>query len=102
MAFIQLTPPTAAELLLVSHSERMDRIINDVHMATVASFREFWHGPVPPAELLARLGTNAAKAFAAHSSAITFLLANEVSVHPDDYLPPLAYTIHDNGTVTLN
>jgi hypothetical protein len=102
MSLITVTQPTPAELLLIAHSERMDQTINAVHMATVESFREFWRGDVPPAELLARLGTNAAKAFAAHNSAITFLLANGIVLDPDDYTPPLAYTIHIDGTITLN
>ena len=71
-------------------------------MATVASFREFWRGDVPPAELLERLGTNAGKAFAAHRSAVTFLVSNGITLEPEDYIPPLAYTVHEDGSITLN
>ncbi len=102
MTLITLTQPTAAESLLLAHSERMEATINTVHMATVASFREFWRGDVPPAELLQRLGTNAGKAFSAHRSAVTFLLSNGVTLDPEDYIPPLAYTAHEDGSITLN
>jgi hypothetical protein len=102
MPLITITPPTPAESLLLAQSERLDSAINIVHMATVESFREFWHGDVTPAELLQRLGTNAVKAFETHASAVAFLIANGVTLEPEDYMPPVAYTEHDDGSITLN
>lgn len=102
MSLISLFHPTAAESILMVQSERLENTVNAVRIATVDSFREFWHGPVPPAELLERLGTNAGKAFAAHKSAVAFLFANGVTLEPADYMPPLTYTTHDDGSITLN
>ncbi len=101
-SLFELPSPTPAQALLLEHSARLDHALNMVHVHTVQSFREFWHGSVPPADLLAELGTNAVRAFQAHAAAVTFLAANGVTIAPEDCVPPLAYTVHENGTITLD
>ncbi len=101
-SLFQLPSPTPAQELLLNQSSRLDNVLNTIHMHTVQSFREFWRGDVPPAELLERLGTNAGKAFAAHKSAVAFLFANGVTLETADYMPPLTYTTHEDGSITLN
>lgn len=101
-SLFQLPSPTPAQELLLNQSSRLDNVLNTIHMHTVQSFREFWYGAVPPAALLAELGTNAVRAFQAHAAAVTFLVANGVTLTPEDCVPPLAYTAHEDGSITLN
>lgn len=101
-SLFQLPSPTPAQVLLLDQSASLDNALNTIHMHTVQSFREFWRGDVPPADLLAELGTNAVRAFQAHAAAVTFLVANGVTLAPEDCVPPLPYTAHQDGTITLN
>lgn len=101
-SLFELPTPTPVQSLLLEHSARLDNVLNMVHVHTVQSFREFWHGSVPPDALLAELGTNAVRAFQAHASAVTFLAANGVVLAPEDCVPPMPYTAHEDGTITLN
>ena len=72
--------------------------------ATKRVFATMWHNPeVSRAEMAAALGTNAASAFATHAATVAYLLGRDASLlSPEDYTPPQAYTLHEDGTLTLN
>lgn len=53
-------------------------------------------------EMAAALGSNANAAFEEHAATVAFLLAREPGIlAPDDYTPPQAYTLNQDGTLTL-
>lgn len=65
-------------------------------------FRLFWHHPtVTPQELAAKFGTNCAALFDRHAAAVGYLLSLGVELDPADYTPPVAFTRHEDGSVTI-
>lgn len=70
--------------------------------SVVREFRLFWfNAAASPQEQLAVMGNRAAAAFDAHQAAVVFLLSRGVQMEPEDYTPPLSYTRHEDGTITL-
>ena len=55
-----------------------------------------------PADILSEMGTNAAGIVAAHTATVTFLESFSEGVTADRMVKVLPYTVHDDGTVTLN
>lgn len=99
-----VTPPTPDAALDVAL--RLDRLRTDglrqLKENTVVSFNAFWFNPdVTPAQILAKLGTNAVRAFEDHAATVAFLLARGVEMQPSEYTPPVAYTAHEDGTITM-
>ena len=93
-------PP--AHLALKQAESQAAHALNLLTIACVESFRRLWHNPnVTPAEMLAAMGTNAAAAFEQHARTVQYLLASGVTLDAADYTPPLAYTINDDGSITL-
>jgi hypothetical protein len=78
------------------------RAIETLKASTKGTFDAIWNNPkIPPARMLEIMGNRAKKGFIAHAAAIAALRAADVDTSGFD-TPPLAYTIHDNGTITLN
>lgn len=96
------TTKSAAETMLEQHEQLSGNALESLRQATLQTFAQFWRGPVPPADLLAAMGTNAVAAFEQHARAVGFLLASGVVLAPEDYTSPLAYTAHQDGTITLD
>jgi hypothetical protein len=97
------TTPPPAELALMQTQSESDQALHTLRAATISGFRRFWFGPVPAADMLAVMGVNACAAFDAHAATVGFVLARGLEIDPDeDYTPPLAYTRHEDGTITLS
>ena len=91
-----------AQQILRRHESSAASALNILHITTVTTFREFWKDRETAEALLAEIGTNAVAAFAQHSAAVQFLLASGVTLAPADYVPPFAFTAHQDGTITLD
>lgn len=102
MQLVDRTQPDAAEQVLIQSEDEATRALETLRLATINAFQRFWNGPVPTADLLAKLGTRAAASFQAHAAAVQFLLSQGVELAPPDYTPPVAYTAHQDGTITLD
>lgn len=100
----QPTSPPRAEVALKAIQARRDAVLHEYRKATIASFHDLWHNAdgIPPAEMLERMGTSAVEAFAEHRATVQYLIARGLAMEPADYTPPLAYTEHQDGTITLN
>lgn len=62
---------------------------------------------VPPADILAELGTNAREIFVRGADIVGFIIGQHTGrpiaqMEPHEYTPPIPITIHDDGTVTIN
>lgn len=94
------TPPPAED-----HVRRTGEIASAALTAlkadTIETFRRLWHAEIPAADQLAVMGTRAGAAFDQHAATVQFLLASGMEMEPADYTP-LAYTVHSDGTVTIN
>ena len=68
------------------------------------AFNELWRNPqATPAEMAAALGTNAGACFEAHAATVQFILSRDASLlAPEDYTPPVPYTLHNNGSLTID
>jgi hypothetical protein len=95
------TVPGAAERILQQSEARVRTALEVLRAATVETFRAFWHGPVPPADLLAVMGTRAAAAFAAHAAAVQLLQDRGVEIAPEETTAPLPFTVNEDGSITL-
>ncbi len=77
----------------------------DVHQA---AFLKLWHNTLAtPAEIFAALGSNGLGVLQRGGDMIGFLLGEHTgrpiaSMTEAEYMPPVAYTVSQNGTVTLN
>lgn len=70
---------------------------------TIQNFHTFWYNEnITPAQFLEAMGTNAARVFQLHRATIDYLLSHNISINIEDYVPPVAFTIHSNGTITID
>ncbi len=92
---------SAAEAAVIRMSQDGDASIAAMTAATISTFRQLWHGG-QTAEMLAVMGTKAGPAFQRHAAAVQFLLSIGVALDPADYTPPQAFTVHADGTITLD
>lgn len=71
-------------------------------------FNALWNNhTASPAEILNALGSHAASVFSRGADLVRFLLGADTghpvaSLEQSEYIPPVAYTPHPDGTVTLN
>lgn len=72
------------------------------------AYKLLWDSPdATPAMILEKLGARAAEAFVRGGDAVRFLLGADTgrpiaAMQPNEYEPPVAYTMHPDGTVTIN
>lgn len=100
-----ITPQTltpAQESLLTMqqlHAEGLAELANKAKRA----FDLLWRNDrATPAEMAAVLGTNAGACFEAHAATVQFILSRDQSLlAPEDYTPPLDYTLHQDGSLTI-
>lgn len=97
------TPQSDAAADVASTLDRLRSSgLQSLKESTVASFRAFWFNPdVTPAQILEKLGTIAARAFEDHAATVAFLLGRGVEMDPSEYTPPVQYTTHEDGTITI-
>jgi hypothetical protein len=82
-----------AEALLYSHQ---------------AAYRMMWKASdATPSQILEALGPRAAEVFVRGGDAVRFLLGVDTgrpiaTMQPNEYEPPVPYTMHPDGTVTLD
>ncbi len=112
----QDSPALSISKSLIAHNERSFKERVAEHRAR---FREVWESPVPPAEIIAELGTSAVRyLFDAGESvqhitklvcgpAIATMTPEEIqaALHevlpPEQYMPRLPLTPNQDGTVTV-
>lgn len=94
--------PDPTERHLLALQDMANQQMSVLKQVCVSSFRQFWHGPVSPELSLAKMGTKAAQWFAQHARTVTYLLQSGETLDPSDYTPPQAFTIHEDGTITLD
>ena len=88
--------------------QRMTQAGVDFVNAQQWCFDRLWKSPdATPQQILAKLGPRAVEVFQRGGDAITFILGVHngrpiATMTPDEYTPPLAYTVHQNGTITIN
>ena len=91
-----------AESVVARISERAAEELTNLKSATVASFLDFWEDPETVADKLAVMGTKAVASFQQHARTVQFLLESGIEMDPSEYTPPIAYTPHEDGTITLD
>lgn len=103
MNLIASSSLTAVQASLASMQALRTDGLQQLADATRRAFRLMWHNPdATPAQMAAALGTNAAAAFARHAATVQFLLSQRPGIlAPEDYTPPLAYQLENDGSLTL-
>ena len=100
-----ITPPTltTAQEALLTMQQLNSEGLRDLAEKTKRAFALFWHNDrASREEMAAAIGTHAGAAFAAHAATVQFLLTQDASLlSPADYTPPQAYTLHNDGSLTL-
>lgn len=109
-----VTTPTFSDAILKANLARNTAAAARGNFADLcrkqrATMQAIWFNPdLTPAEAVEALGTNAAKYFIAHgylTGAIMQIAAldntEEVTVTPDILLPTHAFTLNEDGTVTI-
>lgn len=91
-----------AESAVIRIGERAAEALTVLKSATVEAFHALWDDHETVADKLAVMGVNAVASFDQHARTVAFLLASGVEMNPADYTPPLPYTAHKDGTITLN
>lgn len=88
--------------------QRMTQAGVDFVNAQQWCFDRLWKSPdATPQQILAKIGPRALEVFQRGGDAITFILGVHsgrpiARMTPDEYTPPLPYTVHQNGTITLS
>lgn len=102
MITLSTIPPVQHELAKLDAINRgsLESFANAARVA----FRTFWHNPnATPQEMAAGLGTNAAAAFQMHAETVAFILQrNPALLAPEDYTPPLPYTLLADGSLQIS
>jgi hypothetical protein len=71
-------------------------------------FQRLWHSTdATPEQILAKIGTRAVELFQRGGDGVEFVLGVHsgrpiATMTPDEYTPPLEYTAHADGTITLS
>lgn len=71
-------------------------------------FQRLWYSQdATPEQILAKIGTRALELFQRGGDGVEFILGVHngrpiASMTTDEYTPPRAYTVHGDGTITLN
>lgn len=87
--------------------ERMHALAQDCLAGHQECFNALWNNhTATPAEILEALGSNAVSVFSRGYDLVRFLLGADTghpiaSMEASEYTPPVAYTPHPDGTVTL-
>jgi hypothetical protein len=105
MQLIENLPITLhpAYRILAASEYRSKIALERLKETAIREFKSFWHNTqATPEEQLAIMGNKAVGAFAAHQATITFLLGQGIQMNTEDYLPPVAFTMHQDGTITIN
>lgn len=72
------------------------------------AYRLLWESPdATPDSILEKLGKRAAEVFVRGGDTVRFLLGADTgrpvaTMQPNEYQPPVPYTIHADGTVTID
>lgn len=71
--------------------------------AQIAEFKRFWgQSRADIEDQLAIRGDKAVNAFNLHAASVLFVRSAGVAYDPADFTPPLAYTKHTDGRITLD
>lgn len=104
MQLIQNPPPAPSieQLALMRMQSLANRAMDTLEQSTRATFDGAWKNTKStPEKMLAEMGTKAKAAFVAHYYAVQALKAYGRDTSAYD-TPPLPYTTHQDGTITLD
>jgi hypothetical protein len=97
------TKLTIEERLLKVEESRVNRALNLLLEAMTKSFDAVWENPAKtPAQMIAAQGTAARGNFQDHARTVVYLIQSGVAVPAKYQSAPRDYTVHDDGTVTLD
>jgi hypothetical protein len=88
--------------------QRMTQAGVDFVNAQQWCFERLWRSPdATPQQILAKIGPRALEVFQRGGDAITFILGVHsgrpiATMTPDEYVPPVSYSINQDGSVTLS
>lgn len=101
---VKETPPSAARVAAVDLLKDRRELAVAIVEGQRRLFDRLWKSPdAKPEDILRELGTDASAFFTEGGLLVEFLMATKtVRLSEADYAPPVAYTAHDDGTVTLN
>ncbi len=95
------TQPSAAEITVTRMQSDGAHALLVLKRATVDAFRATWYPLEDAPANLAVMGTKAVANFARHARTVAYLLEMGVEMDAADYTPPVAYTEHEDGRITL-
>jgi hypothetical protein len=88
--------------------QRMTSAAYDFVSAHQWIFQRLWHSDdATPEQILAIIGPRGLELFERGGDGVAFILGAHggrpiAAIAPEDYTPPRAYTVHADGTITLN
>ena len=96
------TYDSPAQRCVMASEARSTRTAELFRDGLTREFRNLWHHPsISAADQLAVMGNRAVATFTQHAAAIELLLTAGVVIDPADYTPPLTFTPHEDGTITI-
>ncbi len=82
---------------------RTQRQLLSLLQSTQREFDSLWHNPkATPAEQLAVRGNRAVAGFQLHAAAVALCQQAGIQYDYTKLVPPLEYTAHQDGTITLD
>ena len=104
MSLITPAVENKAKAIATQVDQSRSFVLNQLIRTTKETFKRVWkNSEATPQEILNEFGTNAAIIFHDHAAAVQFVLTvDPTALSPEDYTPPLKYTINTDGSVTIN
>ena len=93
---------SAEEAAVLAMRQESIAALEGLKSAAISVFKRLWDEPPSRAGKLAVMGTKAVAKFQQHARTIQYLLESGVEMDPEDYTPPVPYTAHEDGTITLD
>jgi hypothetical protein len=107
---INQTPPTPTKEIKLKRSVSRIKELSVNSYKTISEIQKqgislLWEHPeLTPQEIIDELGENAVKVFQYHGALTEYLvtLATLEGINPDIKLPPNAFTVNQDGTITVS
>lgn len=94
---------TLEERTLKAQEATINRALTLLKQAMQSSFDAVWNNPHrTPSQMLAAQGVKAEGNFLDHARTVAYLLQSGVEVPTQYQSAPQAYTVHDDGSITLD
>lgn len=104
MSLITPTVENKVKTIAAQVDQSRSFILKQLIRTTKETFKKVWkNSEATPQEILNEFGTNAAIIFNNYGAAVQFILTvDPTALKPEDYTPPLKYTINTDGSVTID